>query len=406
MSADMPPLQPGMLEGLRVLDLATGSFGYTGKLLAALGADVLKIEPPGGDPLRSWPPFAADEPHPERSLRHLHLSSGKRSLVLDLDREAGQQLLRRLVPAADILLESFEPGHLAARGLGYEALSAARPDLVMVSVTYFGQTGPYADRQGAEIVAGALGGYLKLTGDEDREPAKPYDDLVTQHAALHGAMAAMTGIFHRDATGEGDHFDVSAMEASLYLLGGPVQINYATGQSFLRNGARLLNRQPQLPYPSTMRPCKDGWVHAHHSYSHRDLLAVMMDEPRLEALAEAGARSNADEMDELMDRWLAEHDKFEVVRLAQELRLPFTEVLTPLEVLEDPQLAARDFFVDVDHPVVGTVRQPGPAIRASEAPWQTRRAPLLGEHTDEVLRELLDLDDEAIAALRADGTVA
>ena len=397
-------LAPGALDGLRVLDLAGGSFGYTGRLLAGLGADVIKVEPPEGDVVRSWPPFVGDEPHPERSARHLHLSAGKRSLTLDLEQERGRELLRGLVRECDALVESFEPGYLAERGLGYDDLTAFRPDLVMASVTCFGQDGPYAGFQGAEIVAAAIGGYLKLTGDPDREPVKPYDDLVLQHAALHAAMAVMTGITHREATGEGDHFDVAAVDAALFLLGGPAQTYFFDGRVAQRNGTRLLVTNPAYAYPSTVRPCLDGYIHAHSNNRHMDLLAALMEDERIEQLMDA-PMGNADEIDERMDRWLAGKDKFEAVRRAQEMRLPFTEVLTPDEVLRDPHLEQRGFFEAVDHPGAGRVRQPGAAVRMTATPWRTAAAPRLGEHTEQVLAELLDLDAAAVADLRAAGAV-
>jgi crotonobetainyl-CoA:carnitine CoA-transferase CaiB-like acyl-CoA transferase len=401
----------GVLDGVRVLDLTQGSFNYAGRLLAGLGADVVKVEPPEGDPLRSWPPFPNDEPGPEVSARHLHLDAGKRDVVIDLDAREGQALLRLLVAESDALIESFDPGYLAARGLDYDALLEVRPDLVMVSVNHFGQDGPYADYRGAEIVDVALGGYLRLTGDPDREPVKPYDDLVIQHAALHAAAALMVGITHRDLTregdrsGDGDWFDVSAQDAALFLIGGPTQTYAFDGLVPERNGARLLFTNPVYPYPSTIRPCQDGYVHAHSNNRHIDLLAALMPDVGIEQLLDR-PMGNADAIDEAMDRWLARYDRFEVVRRAQALRLPFTEVLTPAEILGDPHLAAREFLVEVEHPVAPTMQQPGAPALLSATPWQTGVAPLLGQHTDEVLGELLDLDDEAIGALRRDGVVA
>ena len=376
----------GALEGVRVLDLTSGSFGYAGRMLAGLGADVVKVEPPGGDEVRDWPPFAGDEPGPERALRHLHLNAGKRSVVLDLEATGGRDEFRRLVQASDVLIESQGPGVLAGLGLGYERLRVERGDLVMASLSAFGQSGPRASDQGSEIVTAAIGGYLRLTGDADREPVKPFDDLVIQHAALHAAAAIGIGLFERDRSGRGDWFDVSAADAALFMLGGALQ-NYAmTGELFVRNGARLLRTDPTSPYPSTLRPCRDGWVHAHLNYRHPDLLAVMMDDPVIDELLELPT-GNADAIDQRMDLWLAEHDRAEVVRRAQELRVPFTEVFSPAEVLDDAHLAERGFFVDLEYPELGTITQPGAPAQLSATPWSARRAPALGEHTDEVLRE-------------------
>ena len=395
---------PGALASLRILDLASGSFGYAGRLLAGFGADVIKVEPPDGDPVRGWPPFTGDEEHIERSLRHLHLSAAKRSITIDLDHEQGRDLLRRVVRECDAVVESFDPGELAARGLAYDDLLAERPDLVMASVTHFGQDGPYAGYRGAEIVDAAIGGYLKLTGDPDREPVKPYDDLVLQHAALHATVALVAGLTHRDATGEGDHFDIAAVDAAVFLLSGPLQTHYFDGTIAKRRGARLLRTDPKSLYPSTIRPCKGGYVHAHLNYRYPDLMAALMQDPQIDELLDTPT-GNADVIDERMDRWLANYDKFEAVRLAQEMRVPFTEVLTPSEVLADEHLRERDFFVAVDHPVAGHAQQPGAAALMTATPWQAGRAPLLGEHTDEVLTELLDLDGPAIESLRTAGAI-
>ena len=405
-SSESGSTAPAALDGLRVLDLAGGTFGYAGKLMAGFGADVIKVEPLDGDPVRMDPPFFHDRVDPELSARHLHWNTGKRSVTLDLEQPRGQDLVRQLVSHCDVVIESFPPGYLADRGLGYDDLLQVRPNLVMASITHFGQDGPHAGYEGDEIVVYARGGYLMLTGDPDREPTKAYDELVLQQAALHAATAIMTGIFHREATGEGDHFDVAAVEAALFLLGGPAQTYFFNDTVAVRKGARLLTNEPRMFYPSTIRPCKDGFVHVHTATRHPDLLSVLMEEPGLlapELVDEPMA--HADEIDALMDRWLAKHDKFEVVRLSQELRIPNTEVLTPEELLESDHIASRNFFVDVEHPVAGVVRQSGAPGLVTETPWQTLRAPLLGEHTESVLTGLLELDQEALNGLERDGVI-
>jgi formyl-CoA transferase len=234
---------------------------------------------------------------------------------------------------------------------------------------------------------------------------KPYDDLVLQHAALHAAVATVAGLAHRDATGEGDWFDVAAVEAALFLLGGLAQSYHFDGHVAQRAGTRLLYTNPKYAYPSTIRPCRDGYVHAHSNNRHIDLLAALMPDVGLEPLL-SEPMGNADAIDACMDRWLAERDRVEVVRLAQELRLPFTEVLTPAETLADEHLSERGALVEVDHPAAPRLRQPGPAAFMSGTPWRVERAPLMGEHTEAVLGELLGLDAAAIEDLRRAGVVA
>jgi len=374
------------LDGLKVLDLTSGTFNYAGKLLAGFGADVVKVEPPGGDPIRYQAPFVTGEENLELSGRHLHMNTGKRSIVLDLDDEADRGRLIGLLKDYDILVESHPPGYMAERGLGYEVLSRIRGDMIYASISFFGQDGPYAHYAGAEIVAEALSGYLRLTGDPDREPVKSYDDLAEQQTALQAAVAIMTAVTQRDLTGEGDYLDLAVFEAAMFLLGGPAQLYVSTGMVAKRNGTRLLGMSPEVFYPSCIRPCKGGYVHVHANTRHPDLMGNLMEVPELndpEILATP--MGHADAIDELMDRGLSKYDKFEVVRQAREMRLPFTEVFTPLELIKDKHLEARGFFQEVEHPRAGVVRQPGAPGMMTGTPWVTRRAPLLGEHQDEVL---------------------
>ncbi|TAJ16351.1 MAG: CoA transferase, partial [Dehalococcoidia bacterium] len=246
------------LDGLRVLDLTSGTFNYAGKLLAGFGADVVKVEPPGGDPIRYEPPFVTGEEDLELSGRHLHMNTGKRSVVLDLNATADQRRLVGLLTDYDILIESYPPGYMVARGLGYEALAQGRSDLIYASISFFGQDGPYAHYAGAEIVAEALSGYLRLTGDPDREPVKSYDNLAEQQTALQAAVAIMTAVTQRELTGEGDYLDLAVFEAAMFLLGGPAQLYIGTGMVAKRNGTRLLGMSPEVFYPLCIRPCKIG----------------------------------------------------------------------------------------------------------------------------------------------------
>jgi len=374
------------LEGLKVLDMTTSTFNYAGKLLAGFGADVVKVEPPDGDPIRYQPPFVNDQVDPELSGRHLHMNTGKRSIVLDLDIHSDVEKIKDLVKSFDILIESYSPGYMESLGLGYEQLNAIQPELIMASITYFGQDGPYADYEGSELVADALSGYLYLTGDSDKEPVKCFDNLIEQQSSLQAAVAIMTAVTARELQGGGDYLDISATEAALFLLGGPAQMYHWTDRIAGRVGTRLMNSAPQMFYPSCIRPCKDGYVHVHSNTRYVDLLGILMEQPRLnEPEILETPMGHADEIDEIMSRWLMKHDKFEVVRMAQEMRLPFTEVFTPEEIVNDDHLNERNFFVEVDHPLAGTVKQPGAPGMMTGTPWETKRAPLLGEHQDEVL---------------------
>ncbi len=369
------------LSGLRVVELAEGVAGpYCGRLMAGLGADVLKVEPPGGDSTRRDGPFPGDAPDRERSGLFLHLNTGKRSVVLDLP--ADGRAFEALIEGADVLVVGDRPSRLAARGIDLGLLRERFPRLVVTSVTPFGLTGPYAEFLGDELVVYALSGYMSLTGAAERPPTKAYGSLLQYQAGGHAALGTMAALFARQFTGEGQVVDVSAMEAGTFMLGGVEQRAYFYGESLRRNGTRLVGVPPQQPYPSTIRPCRDGYVHAHSNNRYRELLAALIPDERLLAPdLLMNMTGHADEIDAILDDWLKDRDRREVVREAQELRLPFTEVFTPGEVMAEEHHRARGSFVTLDHPGAGPVVQPTGPMRLSETPWRDRPAPMLGEHS-------------------------
>ncbi|MGH2600374.1 MAG: CoA transferase, partial [Dehalococcoidia bacterium] len=200
--------------------------------------------------------------------------------------------------------------------------------------------------------------------------------------------------------------DVAGCEAATFVLGGPPQVAAVQGEDLRRNGTRLIGLGDHHPYPSTLRPCAGGYVHAHSNNRHWDLISVLMEDQRLAAphLLAAPTR-HADEIDALMDGWLADKDKFEIVRRAQEMRVPFTEVMTPAEVLAEPHYEERGFWATVEHPEAGGLRQPGPPVRLERTPWETRRAPLLGEHNEAIYCGRLGLSRAMLPQLRAAGVL-
>jgi crotonobetainyl-CoA:carnitine CoA-transferase CaiB-like acyl-CoA transferase len=370
----------GPLAGIRVLELASGIAGpYCGRLLAGLGADVIKIEPAEGDWTRRDGPFPGDVPDPERSGLFLHLNTGKRGVLLP-----GADLAA-LFAGADVLLLAHQRRDLDAAGLDIEGLRTAHPGLVVANVTPFGLTGPYADFAGNELVCYALSGYAMLTGAPDRPPLKAWGHLVSYQAGGQAALGVVAALRARDRDGRGQLVDVSIMEAGTFLLGGVEQGAHFFGRVARRNGTRLLGFPPQHSYPSTIRPCKDGYVHVHSNNRHLDLLGALIDHPRLtdpEVLA--AMMGHADEIDAIVDEWLSDKTREEAVAAAQALRLPFTEVRTPSEVLDDPHHRERGSFVTVDHPGAGKVLQPTGPIRLPASPWRDLPAPMLGQHTAEV----------------------
>lgn len=374
-AGELSKVSRGALAGVRVVEAAGGvGAAFCGRLLAGLGAEVVKAEPPGGDPIRMEGPFPGHLADGERGGLHLHLNSGTRSVLVNSLREAAE-----LAAAADVLILAERPKDLASAGLDIAQLRQSRPELVVANVSWFGLTGPYADMAGSELVAVALGGYAMLTGSPEREPLKPYGSLVSCQAGTHAAVGIMAALHARERSGLGQVVDVSVAEAASFLLGGPQHQAHFFGKVVRRNGTRLLGYPPQHAYPSTIRPCADGYLHCHSNNRHVELLAALIPNERLLApdLLET-MTGHADEIDAIMDEWLADKPRREAVRMAQELRLPFTEVFTPGEVLSNEHVRARASMVEIEHPRAGSVLQPGGPMRLSETPWLVGAAPLLG----------------------------
>ena len=309
---------------------------------------------------------------------------------------------------SDVVVESFKPGCLSGAGLGYEGLVHVNPALIMASISYFGQQGPYSQYEGSEIVAYAFSGYMYITGDPDREPLKAGGYQSEYHGGISAAMAIVAALNYRDLTGEGQYIDVSTVEAIASTFEGVSYYSMLEREGVLprRQGTRLIHTSHRAPYPSTLLPCKDGWVHVHYSPSFPEGLATLTGNGRLaEEDVMTAMSGHADEIDEAVIDWMKELTRDEVFELSQELRIPFTKVQSIPEVMCDPQNEARSFFREADHPVAGMLKYPGTPL----APWGDgelpSRAPLLGEHTDEVLRDSLAMPGGEIERLRAEGVI-
>ncbi len=397
------------LAGVRVVELATGvAGGYAGKLLADFGADVVKVEPPGGDPVRAQGPFpddvvtddALDTGYLEQGALHLHLGTNKRSAVADLRTEAGRALVRDLVGGADILLESSTPGTLEALGLGYEDLRRIRPGIVVTSVTPFGQDGPYATMAGEEIVHYAMGGPMHATGIAAREPLKLAGSLIQYQCGGLAAVATVAALAVAEADGEGVHIDVSNLETQVGTI--DRRTSYLLYHSFTgRTVARAEAGTAHSSVPAGMFPTTDGYVQiiSIPAWVPR-MLEALGDDHLAARFAEPGWMSDPDLPDEVnaaLFPWLFARTKAEAARDGQAVRWAVTPLNTPLDVLHDEHFAARGFWVDVDHPVTGGHRQPGAPFRMDDG-WALRRpAPLLGQHQAEI---------EADAAAAAAATAA
>ncbi len=379
------------LSGLRVLDVGRYVSGpYCSKLLADFGAEVIKIESPnGGDISRCCGPFPGDAPDPERSGLFLHLNTNKKSITLDWQSEAGGEILQKLILQADVLVENYDPGVLDC-----QSLRELNPSLILTSISYFGQDGPYRDYKGADIVAQAVGGTMKLTGLPDRQPLKIAGPQAEYQAGLNAAVATMTALYLRDETGMGQHIDISVIEVLASILEGAL-LSYSYNRALRkRDGARH-----RMLHPSTILPCKNGYVHI-DAGGDWETFARFLEIPELLRYEPEEARQKADEVEAQLIPWLASREAEEIFHRAQEWRLPFAMVLGADQLPADQQLRARGFFVDIDHPIAGRLTYPGAPFKMSENTWKAGRAPLLGEHN----REIYSSSEYRVASFAATGT--
>jgi crotonobetainyl-CoA:carnitine CoA-transferase CaiB-like acyl-CoA transferase len=401
----------GLLQGVRVLDLTHYLSGpYCTKLLATMGADVVKIERPGaGDPARRIGPFAVpltssfegaappeDGMKGESGAWFLYLNTSKKSVTLDLKTGPGKEILLRLARNSDIVVENFAPGTLEGLGLSYSDFRQVNPALVMTSISNYGQTGPYRDRKAAEINLYAAGGLMNITGEPDQEPLKEGPPLAQLCAGQNAFVATMAGLMYAEETGEGQHIDISIAESATNILENALMQYSYSGREFNRAGNRGYGRAAWGIYP-----CRDGYVGIIAGPEHRwPHVANIMEreelaDPRFHS--RQGRLVNADEVEALMLPWLLDHDKLEIFKAGQEHGLGFAFVASMSDILEMEQLIARDYFVELDHPVAGPLKYPGPPAAPNleldgagnpGKAWVYRRAPLLGEHTRDVLGEL------------------
>ena len=402
-------MSEGALEGLRILDLTQGVAGpYCTKLLSDYGADVLKIErPEGGDPARRAGPFPDDEPHPERSGLFLDLNTGKRSVTLNLKTESGQRILRRLAADSDAVVENFRPGTLARLGLSEEQLAELNPAAALVSISNFGQHGPYRDFEADDMLLYAMGGGLAITAYPGREPSRPW---LYAPLFLAGAMSAsysLGAITSSVRFGEGERVDLSIQEilaSSLDRASQNLMAYSYGGELFVTENCNLrASAFPNGVYGGQL-PCKDGYVNFLCYPYWWDRFCRMVG--REDLIDDSSYSDNlldptfGPQIDALIYPWLLERTKIEVMDAAQAQGVPVAALNTTADLFADRQLRARGYFVELDHPETGPREYPGAQFKMSETPASIRRAPLLGEHTLEVLTEQLGYTPEDVSILR------
>ena len=401
--------QESLLGPYRVLDL-TDEIGYLcGKVLADLGADVIKIEPPRGDPGRRLGPFYHDIPHPEKSLYWFAFNMNKRGITLNIETADGKRIFEKLVQTADFVIESFpnktSVGYMDRLGLGYMALSEINPRIILTSISPFGQEGPYKDYRTSDIVAMAMGGYMYLCGDSDRPPVHISFPQAHLHACADAAVASMIAHYHRQVTGEGQHVDISIQQSIVPITLNNIAWWQLEGRNLQRAGPNRIGFSAGGSYREQW-PCKDGFVSfslrggSGGVRSNKGLIEWMNCEGMVDDFINSVDWDNFDmakvdedwlrRVGEPISRFFMAHTKAELYDEALKRRIILSPVASPKDVVESPQLEARDFWVLVEHPELGTaITYPGAFIKTSETSWKVRRrAPLIGEHNQEVYDEL------------------
>jgi crotonobetainyl-CoA:carnitine CoA-transferase CaiB-like acyl-CoA transferase len=401
------------LAGIRVLDLTHRIAGpYCTKLLADFGAEVLKIErTPAGDPARLYGPFLNDEPHPETSALFLHLNTNKRGITLDLKSEEGRRIALRLAERADVLVENFRPGTLERMGIGAGTLHARNPRLVITSISNFGQTGPYRDLRASEITLSAMGGPMNVTGHREHEPLKLGGNVVQYHAGTVAAYATLLAVYAIEGgRDEGEHIDVSIYETQAGFR--DRRTVYLTTYAY--TGELVRRPEPGIRPGSGVRPAADGYVNIFSGGPRRFASFLRMigrddllDDPRVaNPVLLPNHPELVHEIEDSYLEWLMRHSKREAAAIAQQHRLLAAPVNEIRDLFEDPAFTERGVFETIDHPIAGEQQYPSrPFIMSASPRPPARRAPLLGEHTMEVLCDELGYSREEVGRLRAQGVV-
>ncbi len=406
----------------RVLDLTDDKGVFCAKILADLGADVLKIEKPGGDPGLRIGPFYKDDPDPEKSLHWFAYNLNKRGITLDIEKEEGRALFKKLVEKADFVIESFPPGTLDGLGLGYEALAAINPRVILTSITAFGQTGPYRDYKGPDIVAMAMGGLAYITGNAGESPVRVSFPQSYLLAAAEAAAATMIAHYHRETCGRGQWVDVSTQAAVAGKLSNAVPTWELNRSVLKREGSHMFGRGAKLKM-RLLWPCRDGYVtfalmggklgaKSNQTVARWISDAGMapdffreIDWPALDIAKQT--QEEQDRIEAVVAAFFAKHTKAEIYRRANAEGVLLCPQSSCGDILENEQLQSRDFWVQVEHPELGaSLTYPGAFLKATRTPPTIRRrAPLIGEHNAEVYGGELGLSAEELRTMAAAGVI-
>jgi crotonobetainyl-CoA:carnitine CoA-transferase CaiB-like acyl-CoA transferase len=397
------PTEVAALDGVKVLDLSRFIAGpLCGQLLADLGAEVIKVERPGGEDGRRHRPFL----HGDQSIYTMLYNRNKHALTLDTRHPRAVEVLRRLVEQSDVVIENYRPGTMAAMGLGYEQISEINPRIILVSLSGFGQTGPNRDRALFDAIGQAQTGLMSLTGRPDDEPTLTGTFVADYVSGFHGALGALAALQARERTGRGQHVDVAAFDALFSCLG-----THPSAYAMLGEVPRRTGSCDQITVPANVYPASDGFVYLHAGTNplFPKLCAAMgrpdlVDDPRF---ADQGLRLiHVEAIDKEVTSWTSGLSCSALEKTLAEAGVPCGKVATIPEVVNSPQVQARDMIVEMQHPELGRLLLPGTPIKLSETPVGFRKPPpMVGEDTDAVLSRRLGLSAEDIVALRSEGAI-
>jgi benzylsuccinate CoA-transferase BbsE subunit len=396
-----------VLRGIRVLDLADEKTSFCSKLLAGMGACVIKVEKPGGDTSRNIGPFWKDLPHPERSLSFWYHNTNKLGITLNLKKSAGREIFCRLVKRTDIVVETFPPGYLKELGLGFEVLRDINPRLILASVTGFGQNGPRKHCKSCDLVASAMGGQMYVSGSPSTPPIKPFGEQCYYSASLFAAIGILLALRKRRKSGTGDHIDISLQEAVVSTLEHVMVRHFYDHIIPTRQGSLYWNKE------FCIMPCKDGFILVTLSQQWETLFEWMDSEGMAGDLMdkkwadEQYRLQHLDHIIKLVKRWTQTHTTHELFETGQLMGFPWAPVASPKDVIDCPQLKARGFFVPIDHPefqiCMNYPRLPYQCVSTILPKW--KRAPLIGEDNARIFQRELGLSKKEIHRLSSEGAI-
>lgn len=412
----------GMLSRYRALDLTDEQGFLCGKILADLGADVIKIEKPGGDAGRHIGPFYHNIPDPEKSLYWFSYNINKRGITLNLESTDGHKIFLQLVETADFVIESFPVGYLDKLGLGYSELSKINPRIIVTSITPFGQTGPYNHYKSSDLIAMAMGGLMYITGTPERPPVRISIPQSGLEASAHAAAATMIAHYHRGTTGEGQHVDVSIQQCVAFGLANAIPL-WELNHIILKRVGSFLSGRAAKAKIRLVWPCKDGYVlffvlgGSFGTKTNKGITRWMNEEGMAtefllgvdwDSLDMATqTQEMQDQIEEPIAKFLVKHTKAELYEKGMKRDIMIYPISSPRDIAEDVQLKARDFWLDIEHPELGaSITYPGTFAKLSETPCVIKhRAPLIGEHNLEIYEDELRLSRDEICVLKQAGVI-